>query len=240
EIAAAGFDNGKYYFIDSYPATDDLYEVTFNVDGTIDTTTKIADISNNTHKWTFSGDIAVKDGIVYGWGLKSSTFEFFKVNVDGTGFTYTTPTYQESLQLAFGSDNVLYGHRSTQPVGQPAPWFVIDTTDGSVGDAISSPRMSFTDAASGGLCIPKTETAWGNGTRFVPKGNWGMYFNYNMSECYDECESEAQGSSLTGAAISDLQGENTWLGLISIISVVALAIVAINGLQSRNNTKRRR
>lgn len=27
------------------------------------------------------------------------------------------------------------------------------------------------------------ETAWGNGTRFVEKGNWGMYFQYDLEEC---------------------------------------------------------
>lgn len=32
--------------------------------------------------------------------------------------------------------------------------------------------------------IVQSETAWGQGIRFVPKGNWGMYFN----DCKDECE----------------------------------------------------
>lgn len=35
--------------------------------------------------------------------------------------------------------------------------------------------------------IVRTETAWGQGTRFTNRGNWGMYFNYTVI-CKEECE----------------------------------------------------
>lgn len=31
--------------------------------------------------------------------------------------------------------------------------------------------------------ISRTETAWGEGTRFVTKGNWGMYLTYTIAAC---------------------------------------------------------
>jgi len=243
EIAAGGFDNGKYYFIDSYPATDDLYEVTLNSDGTINTITKVADISNNAHAWTFNGDIAVKNGIVYGWGRNGNTYEFFKVNVDGTGFTYNVPGYQLSLQLAFGSDGILYGHRSDRIGG---PWFVVPATDGEVdpNDPVSSPGVSFTDAASGGLCVPKTETAWGEGFDF-PGNNWAMYFNYDLSDCYEpQCEEiiqideqePAKGpkGKITGAAVLNLVDSQTGvLGIVCLALIVSITIISVTAMKKK-------
>jgi hypothetical protein len=31
--------------------------------------------------------------------------------------------------------------------------------------------------------VVQSETGWGDGTRFVQKGNWAMYFNYTVQEC---------------------------------------------------------
>jgi hypothetical protein len=48
--------------------TDDLLVITFNLDGTILSDVKMADISGNAHSWTFNGDIASRTAS-YGWGL---------------------------------------------------------------------------------------------------------------------------------------------------------------------------
>ncbi len=152
ENAAADMDGGKYYFIDSLPGTDDLYEVTFNADGTIATQVKLADISGNAHRWTFNGDIAVKDGILYGWGRCEAhgRYEYFTYDIGTGDFAVFTPSYQQSLQLAFGSNSdVLYGHRS----GAPGNFYPIDLTNGAVGTAITiSSGELYTDCASGQQC----------------------------------------------------------------------------------------
>jgi len=174
QIAAADCFNGKYYYIASYPGTDDLYEVSFNPDGTIAACVKIADISGNMHAWTFDGDIAVKDGVVYGWGRCSihATFEFFTYDLVSMVFTLYNVAYQNSLQLAFGSNGELYGHRS----GAPGAFYTIDTTSGAVTLVTPTPIPAnlYTDCASGMICEPYTETAWGDGASF-PGKNWATY-----------------------------------------------------------------
>lgn len=150
ENAAADFYNGKYYYISSYPGTDDLYEVTFNSNGTILNNIKLADIANNAHGWTFDGDIAIKDGILYGWGdCTTHGFEFFTYNLSSGDFSLYNPSFQNSLQLAFGSNGDLYGHRSATP----GNFYLINITNGSVGAPIAiTPGKLFTDCASGYTC----------------------------------------------------------------------------------------
>jgi len=176
EIAAADCYGGKYYYIDSAPpGTDDLYEVAFNPDGTIATNIKLLDISGNAHGWTFNGDIAVKDGIVYGWGYCGThkKYEFFTYDLATSAFNLTQTSYQASLQLAFGSDGILYGHRS----GGSGPFFVVDVTNGGVTSVGIPPGLLFTDCASGRICEPTYETAWGDGYEFTGK-NWATYIEY--------------------------------------------------------------
>ncbi len=179
-VADAGFYDGKYYYITGPPPSDDLYEVTFNADGTINTQTKLDDIAGGLHGWTFNGDIAVKDGVVYGWGLCSpgNKYEFFTYDLTTGDFTSDTPSYQSSLQLAFGSDGTLYGHRS----GGAGAFYVIDTTNGDVSMVTPTPDPArlYTDCASGEICVPITETAWGAGLEF-PGKNWATYFTYSQA-----------------------------------------------------------
>lgn len=179
-VADGDFCDGKYYYITGPPASDDLYEVTFNPDGTINTQTKLGDIADGLHGWTFNGDIAVKDGVVYGWGLcaPNSKYEFFTYGLASDDFTLVTPSYQSSLQLAFGSDGTLYGHRS----GGAGAFYVVDTADGDVTmiTPTPSPARLYTDCASGMICEPVTETAWGGGFLFEGRSNWAMQFPYHV------------------------------------------------------------
>jgi hypothetical protein len=149
-VANGDFYDGTYYFIDGQ--TDDLYGVILNPEGTIASgntaAEKLDDIAGGVHGWTFNGDIGIQDGVIYGWGkcVTHSKYEFFTYNL-GTGiFSLFTPAYQSSsLQLAFGTDGTLYGHRSAG-LGDI---FVINKANGDVTGPICSPRVLFTDCASG-------------------------------------------------------------------------------------------
>jgi len=194
DIADADFYDGKYYFVTGPPSSDLLYEVTFDANGLMTgPPVFIASISGGTHDYTFNGDIAIKDGVIYGWGKcgTHNKYEFFSVNIDGTGFAYVTPTYQTSLQLAFGSDGTLYGHRS----GGTGEFFEVGTGIADFGDVTSIgwnvQGQLYTDCASGEICIPTTETAWGgwgdgilNRVEF-PDKNWSNYLWFDLMDCDD-------------------------------------------------------
>jgi hypothetical protein len=182
DIAAADFYNGKYYYIAGglTPPTDDLYEVAFNPDGTIASgyPNKLADIAGNAHGWTFNGDIAIKGGVVYGWGLCDThkQYEFFTYDLNAHTFTIITVSYPSSLQLAFGSNGILYGHKSAGN----GEFYVVDTTNGNVSvvTPMPNPGNLYTDLASGMLCGKLVcETAWAEGQPF-PGKDWATYFTY--------------------------------------------------------------
>ena len=192
DIADADFYNGEYYFVTGPPYSDLLYKVSFNADGTASgPPVMIGAISGGAHGYTFNGDIAIKNGVIYGWGLcgVDGNYEFFKVNVDGTGFMYVTPSYQSSLQLAFGSDGTLYGHRS----GGTGEFFAIGTDIADFG-VVSSIGWNvqghlYTDCASGEICVPYDETAWGGWgddlENVIPfeDNNWSNYIEFFVMGC---------------------------------------------------------
>ena len=198
-IADADFYGGKYYYITGPAASDDLYEVQFNADGTIaaDFPVKLDDITYNTvddpqHAWTFNGDIAINDGVIYGWGKCSihNQYEFFKYDIDGgvPAVVNATAFQGFSMQLAFGSNGTLYGHES-KGIG---PFYVVSTTNGDLTPVVPTESDPwghlYTDCASGGLCDPAYETAWGNGAEcgdtetfgFDGK-NWATYIKYTVA-----------------------------------------------------------
>lgn len=219
-IAAADFYNGKYYFIagdvTGLPgtATDNLYSVDLLPDGTAaGAPVLVASISGGAHAWTFHGDIAInKDGVVYGWGRcykhGSPRYEFFKVNVDGTGFSLINPVppvYPKSLQLAFGSDGTLIGHSYDDGY-----FYTVDLADGHT-TLLSTPTNSYTDIASGEYCEPSSETAWGEGTPFNPvRGNWAMYFGYTVECCEEEYEFPPDGTATVAFEDLPICGNNDW------------------------------
>ncbi|MCG2591087.1 hypothetical protein [Rhodohalobacter sulfatireducens] len=191
EVAAADFYNGKYYAMDSYPATDNLHEISFNADGTIASNNSY-DISGDTHKWEFSGDIAIKEGVLFGWGLCRihNKYEYFTYNLSTEDFEVHNVSYTKSLQLAFGSNGVLYGHRSgTDEINSSISgnFYEVNTGDGSVSAPSISAQQSqltYTDTASGFQYEKKTEggteTAWGSAVPSLENGggNWSAYFEY--------------------------------------------------------------
>ena len=180
-IANADFDGGKYYFING--KTDDLFEVTFDADGYIATVTKLNDIAGNAHGWTFDGDIAVKDGVVYGWGKCSihGKYEYFTYDINLNIFSLIKTDLPSSQQLAFGLDGKLYGHSFYD-----GSFVEINTGTGDVTELFNA-GVKFTDCSSGAICEPiiEIETAWGaedEGTEPFPGKNWATYFNYTI-EC---------------------------------------------------------
>jgi hypothetical protein len=59
----------------------------------------------------------------------------------------------------------------------------------------------------------QAETAWGQGTRFVQKGNWGMYFNVCKQACLDPCAPQPnEGCSHSPISLFDIEGNkyNIW------------------------------
>ena len=51
------------------------------------------------------------------------------------------------------------------------------------------------------------ETAWGQGTRFVKKGNWGMYFSACKQPCVDPCAPKPfEGCAYTPGSLFDAEG----------------------------------
>lgn len=205
QIADADLYNGKYYYITGPPASDDLYEVAFNADGTILSNTKIGDIASNAHGWTFNGDIAVKDGVVYGWGkcATHNKYEFFTYDLTSSVFNFTTTAYQGfSMQLAFGSDGILYGHKSN--ASGNAYFYQVDITNGNLSnETLIDPDLAYTDCASGMICEPETETAWGDGEDF-PGNDWSMYIIYDVCCPLDCDEWIIYGSNLGTGAGSDV------------------------------------
>jgi hypothetical protein len=184
---------GDYYYITE--RTDDLRKVEFDTDGTISSDTIIKHIFNNNGTVLAFGDIDIRvesgKKVIYGCGTKIPEYDpvFFKMNIDGTGYTQikTGELYGAGgAQISFGSDGILYGVNARSPY----ELFTINTVTG-VTTFIKNLDKSFSDLASGPdlkFIIIDEETAWGYGTRFVESGSWGMYFTYNLMEETDFIE----------------------------------------------------
>ena len=109
----AAFSDGKYWYINAQ--TDDLRSISFNPGGTIASDDFVADLLGNAGVLGF-GDIAIKDGILYGDGLSTATnrIVFFTVDLSAPTTSYTEhqdddPATTKVLQLAFGGEGTLFG-----------------------------------------------------------------------------------------------------------------------------------
>lgn len=180
------FFEGAYYYISE--RSDDLWRVTFQADGIIDTQSIVSNIFNNNGKTLAFGDIDIRDeagiDVVYGSAteLPSGLVVFFRVNLDGSGYQVikSGSLYGAGgTQISFGSDGVLYGVNARTPF----VLFSIDTLTGNT-TYISTLPVALSDLASGPAIpadIVESETAWGNGTRFT-SSSWGMYFPYTIMD----------------------------------------------------------
>jgi hypothetical protein len=177
-VAGATFFEGEYYYVKN--ATDDLVKVQFNPDGTFAALVDVfTDFTANVDSFRF-GDIVIYPEMdawtLYGSSLASNSTStpptFFSISSDGT-YTEISTASATRLQLAIGSDGVLYG----QSTGT-GEFFTIDPATGATTSkgVPTGASDGFTDTASGTRCVPPTETAWGFGEGFAGK-SWAMYFN---------------------------------------------------------------
>lgn len=145
-IACGTFYNGAYYYI--HNATDDLRAVTMSGGSMVDT--KVADITGNTRTLRF-GDIAFDaNGILYGSAGATNPTESIFFIYDPVNTTFTSHTATNVIQIAFGSDGVLYGHLAASP----GNFYSVSTTDGTLTSLCTS-SVLFADLAAGeSLTIP--------------------------------------------------------------------------------------
>jgi hypothetical protein len=176
--AAATFVGGKLYYI-PHNGPDDLRAVSFNANGTIFSDDLVmANISPASR--FFFGDMVNKDGWIYFSARPNADANpavFARVRLDGTGYQVISNT-EPLMQLAFNKDkNVLYGH-VTQQHDDMRHFFAIDLVTGLRGPSLGTiDDRQFNDLTEGlGDCRNGQETAWAEGERFVPQGNWGMWF----------------------------------------------------------------
>lgn len=163
EIADADIYDGKYYYIAGGGRagfTDDLYEVALDATtGMVTSITEYADISgDDAHAYGFWGDIAISaDGLIYGIGdckvSGHNGFDLFTVNLDGSGFDIHSQV-SEALQVAFGCDGTLYGHKFGT-----GDFYEIDIENWEIGSNILSNSPHYTDMASK-PCPNVTETPY--------------------------------------------------------------------------------
>jgi len=146
------FYDGKYYYIAE--RTDDLYEVTFNPDGTKNTENKIKELFPGTPKVFAFGDIDIKEGMLYGSVTDCPTGPtsclaaiFFKYDLSTDTYTLikTGALYGAGgTQIAFGADGNLYGVNARSPYQV----FLINPANGDVSNVQTLAR-AFSDLASG-------------------------------------------------------------------------------------------
>lgn len=205
-VAGAGWYNGKYWYIENQ--TDDLRAISFYPDGTIASEALIyEDLTGSARIYRF-GDIVITDaGILYASTLGSggSNPEFFQVDLsDGTYTTLcTSPTDCSNWtgdptgkQLALDSDGTLYAHSTSS--GEFWSVDVPNRTMTSLGSVDNFTDLSF------GPRPCETETAWGEGTRFVEQGSWATYIDYQPSACPAVNSNSANVTILSGTDLDAL------------------------------------
>ena len=194
QVASGAWYNGEYYYIPQ--SSGNLYKTSFNVDGTIAGTTLLHNTGINFGAF---GDIAItQDGLIYG-SSNMNPARFWSIDLMN-GYLYTEISVMPHMQLAFGSDGLLYGFDAND-----GNFYWIDPLNGvrSLIGAVNG--LKFTDLASGPYapCAPSSETAWAEGTRFVEKGNWATYFNYEP-EC--ECTEQFWQIGKSDGAVNPIDG----------------------------------
>jgi len=178
-VVGASFYDGAYYYIPDDTA--DLYKVTLNADGYVTNYELVCGDFNGKPVTYRFGDFAIDEyGMLY--ASTGSTAEFFELDVGMCDYRFITDSVDDALgvQVSFGSDGTLYGHAAGT-----GEFFEIDLTNGTkssigyVAGEVNDPEL-FSDLASGEFFVPITETAWGDGDRFVEQGNWATYFTYKV------------------------------------------------------------
>jgi len=143
----------------------------------------VADGFGTPSAFTF-GDIAIESsGMLYG-STRVAPQMFFSMDLTAADVAESYTEYGTAdaldLQLAYGSDGILYGVNHAS--GKFTP---VDVETGDKGIVIFTEK-GFADLASGALFEPQYESAWAataaGENRFVDKGSWATYFTYELKE----------------------------------------------------------
>lgn len=151
-IAGAAFGNGYMWYIKN--DTDELYKIEFDSDGKNPIEILVDSITNGDKAFRF-GDIAldIRGDIIYGSTLQGQSIqtppEFFKYDLNtGIYEQILQDGISSKLQLAFGSDNLLYGHATGT-----GTWYMVNTDTGEAQSISVSGNHKFTDLASGYVSV---------------------------------------------------------------------------------------
>ncbi|NLB17598.1 MAG: hypothetical protein GX825_02410 [Syntrophomonadaceae bacterium] len=178
-VCGATFGGGYYWYIpDNSP---NLYKVSFNGNGEIDSQELVAELGGS---FTY-GDVAIdyKEGVIYGSGIE----KYFIYDV--TNEEYWEPGGNATfLQIAWGSVGLLYGHKGQREgVGSGhRNWYTIEPSSGTTTYKFTGENL-YVDLASGsrsvwnpGDCgwakfIVKNVGTKNCNARFVMSGSWLEY-----------------------------------------------------------------
>jgi len=171
-VVGASFYDGAYYYIAE--GVNSLMKVEVNSGNAV--TSACSDFGTASD-FTF-GDFAISStGMLYG-STRVAPKMFFSLDMmGGCSYNKFDGSNALDLQLAYGSDGKLYGINNANGYS-----YVIDEETG-VATKLSFTFVGVADMASGELCVPNTETAWG-GTMDFPGANWATYFTYTHDGCF--------------------------------------------------------
>ena len=180
-VASGAWYDGTYYYIPQ--GTDDLRAVTVTgntTDGFSTNDVKVCDYSGNNKSFDFGDIVFDSTGLLLG-SANAGGYEYFTIDIsDGTCAYTKQHDILKHKQLAF-SGGTLYAHDAAAPGNfyevDPSTWN--ETLLGPVSGEAEGFTGQYTDLASGPTDY-QTETAWGEGERFVEKGNWATYFTYSL------------------------------------------------------------
>ena len=176
-VAGAEFADGAYWYIVN--GTYEFRKMTFDADGKDGTDEDVTELGTRHNL----GDLAVNfsETILYGHSNTSRGDAFFSIDLnDDFKYTEIKQPAGKNLQIAFGSDGILYGVTTGTK-----NWYSIDLEDGTR-TLIRDAENSYTDLANGFEFKTEKETAWAateaGKNRFTERGNWATYFEYTVME----------------------------------------------------------
>lgn len=144
-IYGGTYGMGYYWYLNN--GTDALYRVAFDPEGKVLTSEFIKNITGDEAKKFNFGDVVIdiKDGIIYGSTSGSTANqEFFTYNIATGIYQKVANATALNLQLAFGSNGLLYGHHTNDK-----QWYEINPGNGAKTPLTVAGGRSFNDIASG-------------------------------------------------------------------------------------------
>ena len=219
-VCGAAFGGGYYWYIPDN--SNILYKVSFNAEGLIVDQEVAATIGGS-----FAyGDIVIdyEDGMLYGSGIVS----YFTYDINGDVYWEAPGVDGSFLQIAWGSDGVLYGHHGQriQVGSNHREWVSIEPATGVTTYLFTGENL-YVDLASGQrlVQVEVCETAWAYGDGIAspnneveyegvanPSNAWGWTNLIDLEGYEDPVELDLY----VGAAQNDLE-KGTWVGTVTVV-----------------------